>query len=188
MKKILLLFFEVLLPILMVLLAILLLYQYPESSFIKSIICFMKEKISTISPLFFTLGTVIIAFTITSLSVLGTTATHSIVKISNNVNAVKRLMFLATLTLINSILLIVLSSFYELINIKIYLLVFVISIASLISYAVIIVIIFYNNIVNISQDKQSSETLLGEIRTIKKHINSTRASVEEINNKVKSRD
>lgn len=172
-------FIEMGLPLIFTLICILLIViGYVDNIFLE----IQKNKIGFIG-LIATMCSVFCAIVLTSLSVFGSTASHSIIYLANDKKAVIQFIIYASCTLLGSFFIFILSLIPN-INLKLFISIFIITASFLWAYTSAIIIMFYLNIVNVKEEKQSTESLLGEVRGIKKIILEIRYNIENLENKL----
>lgn len=170
-------FLEIIMPILFIIISITLLIKYP--TIMQPLITHITAENSPVVTNVSTIATIFCAIIITSLSVFGSTVTHSIVILSEDKTLLKRFILYATGTLLGSASLFLLSMLPYLF-VKVYIGLFVFTFSSIWAYTVACIYMFYMNIVNVVEEKQNDATLLGEVRRIKKELRKNNEYLKKI--------
>lgn len=155
--------------------------NYISMNFLKELLSYLNEEISNLSGVIATIATVFCAIVLTSLSVFGSTVSHSIVILSKDDNAVKKFILYACCSLIGSAVLFIISLISSFINLKFYIWIFIFTFCSIWAYTCFSIFMFYSNIVNVKEEKQSNESLLGEVRAIKIDLRALKDTIDDYN-------
>ena len=166
-------FLEFWLPLVVIILAGILLaftdklHQIVNLKFLLDLLEYLEKEITNLSGMIATIATVFCAIVLTSLSVFGSTVSHSIVILSKDKNTVKKFILYACSALTGSAILFIISVISPFINLKFYVWIFIFTFCSIWAYTTSSIYLFYLNIINVREEKQSNESLLGEVRAIK---------------------